>query len=312
MKSSNSTGGRQNGGSRGDPTILDNTVFYDRNSKDVRGYLILHNEKVYEIAPVKVIVSKNLVEVIRYEKPVVLSQPKYKTKLDKNLDDFPELKAEMEAEKAKRKEEYKRRSAIMAINNIKRIVDCNFSSKRSKFITFTFNDENDFDIKDLSQTHKEFKKFIQRFRRFYPKLKYVAVAEFQDKNGRGAVHYHMICNIPYTPKEKIAEIWSYGFIKIRDIKQVHSVGAYLAKYMSKNTNDPRYGKNKKVLRSKYLNKPGVLYGKKAHEFLTKHNLYKTQPNYISRYPSHRNGRIVIGNFDLRKLNPAQNNENAGK
>jgi len=253
--------GRQNRGSGGDLPILDNTVFYDRN---LRGYKILHKEKVYEVAPIKVIISKNLVEVIRYEKPVVLNQPKYKTKLDKNLDEFPELKAQMEAEKQRRKQEYKRRSAIMAVNNIKRIVDCNFSAKRSKFITLTFNDSNDFDIKNLSQTHRAFKKFIQRFTRFFAKLMYVAVAEFQDKTGRGAVHYHMICNIPYTPKEKIAEIWQYGFIGIRDIKRVGSVGAYLAKYMSKNTEDTRFGKNKKVLHSRYLKRSGVLYGKKAH------------------------------------------------
>lgn len=312
MKSSNSKGGRQRGGSHGDLTILDNTVFYDRNSKNLRGYLVLHNKKVYEVAPIKIIVSKNLVELIRFEKPVVLGQPKYKKRLDKNLDDYPKLKAQKEVEKARRKEEYKRRSAIMAINNIKRIVDCNFTSKRSKFITLTFNNENNFDIRDLSQTHKEFKKFIQRLKRFYPKLKYVSVPEFQDKNGRGAVHYHMICNIPYTPKEKVAEIWRYGFIKIRDIKRVHSVGAYLAKYMSKDINDLRYGKNKKVLRSKYLNKPRVLYGKKAQEFIDKYNLNKTQPDYISRYLSTRNGRIIVGNYNLRKIDPAQNNKNAGK
>ena len=303
-----SSQGRQNRGSGGDLPILDNTVFYDRN---LRGYKILHNGKVYEVSLIKIVKSKNLVEVYRYEKPVVLNQPKYKTKIEKNLDDFPELKAQREAENQRRKEEYKRRSAIMAVNNIKRIVDCNFTAKRSKFITLAFNDNNDFDIKNLAQTHKAFKIFIQRFTRFFPKLRYVAVAEFQDKTGRGAVHYHMICNIPYTPKEKIAEIWQYGFIKIRDIKRVGSVGAYLAKYMSKNYKDTRFGKNKKVLRSKFLDKPNVLYGKKAHEFLLKFNLFKTKPNHISRYSSYRNGNIVLGHFDLRKLNPAQDNDNAG-
>lgn len=160
---------------------------------------------------------------------------------------------------------------------MKRIVDCNFSAKRGKFITLTFNDENDFDIRNLTQTHKVFKQFIQRFTRYFPKLKYVAVPEFQDKTGRGAVHYHMICNIPYTQKEKVAEIWQHGFIKIKDIKRVGSVGGYLAKYMSKDASDERFGKNKKVLRSKFLARPNVLYGRKAHDFLLKYNLLEGSP-----------------------------------
>jgi len=308
MKNSKPKQGRQNGVSRGDPSLLDNTVFYDRNPKELRGYLVSHNHKIYEVSLNKVIVSKNLVEVFNYEKPVILNRTKnYRT----HLNDSPERKTEREAEKAKRREEYKKRAVITGINNIKRLVDCNFSVERSKFITLTFNDKNNFDIKNLSETHQEFKKFIQRLKRYYLKLKYVAVPEFQDKNGRGAVHYHMICNIPYTPKEKIADIWQYGFISIKDIKMVNSVGAYLAKYMSKNASDPRYDKNKKVLRSKYLDKPNILYGEKADAFLTKHNLYETPPNHVSSYSHEMSGKITVSNFNLRKLNPTQDNKNAG-
>jgi len=58
----------------------------------------------------------------------------------------------------------------------------------------------------------------------------LAVIQFQD---RGAIHYHMMSDLPYIPKAKLSKIWGNGFIKINDITNVDNVGAYLIGYMNK-------------------------------------------------------------------------------
>jgi|GEM_PF-671253 len=300
--------GRQNGGSRGDHIKLDNTVFYDR--KKLRGEKVLHNGKTYEVSTLKIIKSKDTIEVYDYEKPVILNQVHFKTKMDKPLNDLPpEVREKIEKEKLRRKAEYKRRSAINAINNIRRLVDCNFNSK-SKFITLTFADNSDIDINDIKQTHNIFKCFIQRLKRYFNKLKYVAIPEFQDKKQRGAIHYHMISNLPFTPNEILAKIWRYGFVNIKSIEQVKNVGAYLAKYLAKNIDDNRFGSAKKVLRSKYLQQPEVVYSKEALKIIDKHNLKNRVPNYVKKYKSERHGgNITISLYDLKNPNPPRIDSN---
>lgn len=288
---------RKSGGSRGAHTKLDNNAFYDQ---EIRGERVLHDGKIYEVSRLKVIKSKNIIEVYDYEKPVILNKPHFKTKLNKPLDELPpEIREKIEKERKNRAAEYKRRSAINAINNIRRLVDCNFNSK-SKFLTLTFADNNKVDIRDIRQTHKIFKQFIQRLKTYFPKLKYVAIPEFQDKKQRGAIHYHMISNLPFTPNETLAKIWRYGFVNIKSIEHITNVGAYLAKYLSKNTNDSRFGSAKKVLRSKYLDTPQVEYTKGALKIINKYDLRNKQPNYVKKYKSEMHGgNITISLFDLK-------------
>jgi len=45
---------------------------------------------------------------------------------------------------------------------------------------------------------------MKRIRGRYPGFKYVATREFQDKNGRGAVHYHIAINM-FIPKKELDE-----------------------------------------------------------------------------------------------------------
>lgn len=73
-------------------------------------------------------------------------------------------------------------------------------------------------------------------RKTYPEFKYVAVIEFQK---RGAIHYHMISDLPYVPAQYIANKWKQGNIKINKIKHVDNVGAYVTKYMTEDMDDKR-------------------------------------------------------------------------
>lgn len=149
-------------------------------------------------------------------------------------------------------------------DNVRRLAVMNFDVKESKFVTLTFNNQCKFDIKDPLACDYAFKKFIIRLKYYLKKkspqiaLKYLAVIEFQDKNDRGAVHYHMICNLPYIKNKELADIWRHGFIKINSIDKVDNIGAYVVKYMTKEKADNRLKGFKGYLHSNNLIQPLVL------------------------------------------------------
>lgn len=145
----------------------------------------------------------------------------------------------------------KRRDAI------RHLICCNFDSG-DKFFTLTYSDSKvngQFDIRDVKACNKKFKDFVLRIKRRYPGFKYVAVIEFQDTNGRGAVHYHVVCNLPYVLKSELSELWGWGFVYINRIDHCDNIGAYVIKYMVADMDDRRLQGLHAYLRSRGLETP---------------------------------------------------------
>ena len=149
-----------------------------------------------------------------------------------------------------RKENYAQRMRSRR-NKIRRLICENFDSA-SKFVTLTFADTELFDITDVKQCNHQLKLFVKRIKYQYSDFKYVAVIEFQK---RGAIHYHMICNLPYIKKAELQRIWGLGFVKINAIDKVDNVGAYVIKYMTIDMDDDRLQGEQGYLRSKTLREP---------------------------------------------------------
>jgi S-adenosylmethionine:tRNA-ribosyltransferase-isomerase (queuine synthetase) len=76
--------------------------------------------------------------------------------------------------------------------------------------------------------------------------------EFQK---RGAIHFHMLCNLPYVDVNELAKVWKNGFIKLNRLDNVDNVGAYITKYMTKDNVDARLIGKKCYTMSKGLNEP---------------------------------------------------------
>jgi hypothetical protein len=90
--------------------------------------------------------------------------------------------------------------------------------------------------------------------------------EFQK---RGAVHYHLLCNLRYVQSKKIEKIWKHGFIKIKRISNIKNIGAYVCKYLQKEMFDKRMFGKKKYFRSQDLENPVELVGDNASFFIEK-------------------------------------------
>lgn len=102
---------------------------------------------------------------------------------------------------------------------VREIVYNNFALPNVMMVTLTFDQKNTQEPKsytDLSNTHYEFKKFIQRIESHYDNFRYIATF---NRQSNGNWHYHMICNFPpNTHNKTITHIWKQGLTYITYIK----------------------------------------------------------------------------------------------
>lgn len=194
----------------------------------------------------------------------------------------------------------------------------NSNSDLNKFLTLTF-EEN---VTDLDYANSEFKKWIKRvnyhcFKTKKSVMKYVAVIEFQK---RGAVHYHILCNLPYIDVNEFQKIWGHGFIKLNKIKgdkrrfgssECDNVGAYVCKYMTKDNDDKRLVGRKSYLMSRNLNKPEVIYVDinekdllaQVYGFDDSITAYAHKSSHLSStYYNDYTGMVVYNQYNLKRIN----------
>ncbi len=205
---------------------------------------------------IKVVVSGKQVEVYKYQKNVwrdfertqssVQAKP---VKEPKQLDIFEKIKQQ------KQKQEF---SVNRTRTEIRRLINSN--PQLNKFMTLTFADN----ITDLKQANYEFNKFVLRLSYKYPNFEYLAVPEFQK---RGAVHYHVICNLPFVHYSEIRETWGQGNIDIKQVQNVTNLGAYVCKYLGKDMFDERTFGKKKFFRSQTLSEAIEILGYLAKIFV---------------------------------------------
>lgn len=187
---------------------------------------------------------------------------------------------------------------------IRRLACCNFNNKYDKFLTLTFA-ENKTDIQECNIL---FKAFIRKLKNKYnSNLKYLGVIEFQK---RGAVHYHVLLNIPYVSHKELQELWGNGFVFINAIEHVDNIGAYILKYMTKDNKDKRLMGQKAYLASRNLIKPSKLINHDLKDFykmeskiINKYNLDNLKPIYSAKYDTELMGECNYKQFNLnRELN----------
>lgn len=197
--------------------------------------------------------------------------------------------------KADRNDEYKRRNANVARNKIRRLVNSNFK-EGGKFVTLTFADTYEFDITDLEDCNRQYRNFMYRMRKEYGLFDYITVVEFQDSYGRGAVHYHMIADLPFVPAKKLRAMWGHGFVKINLLKY-GNMGVYVAKYITKYMYDKRFEGRRKFFTSKGLQKPKVYYGMEAIRLIAMVMRF-AKLKYNTTYESEYNGVVSYYAFYL--------------
>ena len=175
-----------------------------------------------------------------------------------------------------------------AKTDIRRLINAN-ACDLSKFITLTFAEN----MTDLDYCNYEFEKFIKKIKYRYDDFKYIVVVEFQQ---RGAVHYHMLCNLPYVKSNDLTRIWGNGFIKINRIDRVTNLGAYVTKYMQKDLSDTRLEKRKCYFTSRNLEKPIEITQKKEIEQLVTVLLQEIKPIFENTFNNDYTGKVMYRQY----------------
>lgn len=174
-------------------------------------------------------------------------------------------------------EENRIKQILRAKGNIRRIIT-SYKLFRKWELTFAEN------IQIVSEADYYLRNSTKRIRRIYPEFKYVATREFQDKNGRGAVHYHFAVNI-YIPKKVLDELWGYGFTWMKAYSGTGNDGKiynYITKYLTKYCNDERLKGHHLYICSQGLQVPFTdMFFESKDEFMS--YLINKYPNTFEKY-----------------------------
>lgn len=163
------------------------------------------------------------------------------------------------------KEQNRKIVLIRARNKIIRLINSN--PDMMTFISLTYKEN----MKDIQKSKADLNQLCKDLKRDFINFKYLYVIEWQQ---RGAIHFHMICNLPvptetakskeFKPEgQKILErqfhdtYWEYGFCDIRDLSQEgnNNAGLYVSVYLVEDLFDIDLQGAKCYGYSRNLNKP---------------------------------------------------------
>jgi len=266
----------------------------------------------------RIVKSGKEIETYYYKDKEILRGYKRKERKQKKEKEFMgQLNfEEYEKEKKQKKEweeKYKQKaesSISRTRTNIRRITNAN--PQLNKFLTLTFAESTT----ELKKANYLFNQAMKRIIRQKDYFEYIAVVEFQKdidfhgnkKKKGGSVHYHLLCNIKMPKTNNLKELfdwekwfalryWKYGFIKIKDVRQVSNMGAYFCKYLGKDMFDKRMFGKKKFFCSQKLNKPVEMTGYEAFNFYDRH-IKGLEPIFVKTFFSEYAGTINYSAFTL--------------
>lgn len=252
----------------------------------------------------KIIISGNMVEIYTYEKSIG-----YNFHTKKNTSSVSIISVKPKIHKS---------SLYRAKGKIKRLVNANIYQWCDKdnvccapqFITYTFAEN----LTDITKANKLFSNHMKRLNYFVFKskkalLKYLTVIEFQK---RGAVHFHVIFfNLPYIDSAEerrtrtFADVWTHGFIEIKQTINVSGLGSYITKYLAKDLEDTRLLGRRRYFISRYLKKPTILTRQNEVDEIA-NILPKDALTYQNTYKSDYNGDVLYQEYHLNDFQEIKN------
>ena len=241
--------------------------------------------KLHTLSPYqrRLIRSGNVIELCEYEKPVI-----------RGSGGARRGRANQALTSKETKQKNRSKTAARARAYVRRIINAN--PQLNKFLTLTYWEN----LQDVRQARKDFDVFIKRLKRIHPHLQFVCVIEFQK---RGAVHFHLLCNLPYVDVNALAKLWGHGFIKLNRIDNVDNVGAYVTKYMTKESMDERLIGYRSYSMSRGLNMPQVYTDEKQIEAVLE-SIENVQRVQTSTYESEYYGTVRYMQIICRREAPS--------
>lgn len=132
-----------------------------------------------------------------------------------------------------------KKNLMRTFKTLRGLINANVTDlSRVRWITLTYRQENGQPMTDTKRLYKDFEKFNKRFQYHikkmgYEKAEYITIAEPQ---ASGAWHMHLLYIFDKTAPflandDEFNPLWGHGFTKIKKLKNVDNVGAYLTAYL---------------------------------------------------------------------------------
>lgn len=125
-------------------------------------------------------------------------------------------------------------SVAQSLKHMREYINANvIEPRKALFITLTYAAN----MQDLERLYNDFRKFNMRLayyirKKDLPPYEYIVAIEPQ---ARGSLHAHLLLifqnKAPFIPNAGLAKIWGHGFVKIKALKNVDNIGAYLSAYL---------------------------------------------------------------------------------
>lgn len=172
----------------------------------------------------KVVISGEYVEVYTYSSAIKVGQ-------ERPYDIVRRDGTELDRPAGKREDNLYR-----ARQTVRRLIWANWVP-HTKFLTLTYRDT----VLDVKKVRRDITTFVQRMVRKGYDMQYLYVLERQKERGEkegneGCWHVHMVLFISdKIPFETLNACWSHGFVDIHSVRDIKNMGAYISKYITKDT-----------------------------------------------------------------------------
>lgn len=125
-------------------------------------------------------------------------------------------------------------SLRQTFKRLRYLINNGFTGKGNELHVILTYAEN---MTDTDRLYKDFEKFMKKLRyKFKDRttIDYISVVEPQ---GRGAWHCHVLIRFNqlekvYIKNKDLSEMWGQGFVKIKSLKNIDNIGAYLSAYLT--------------------------------------------------------------------------------
>jgi hypothetical protein len=181
-------------------------------------------------AVVKVTKMNHIIEVQHMEK---MNRTNNIKKLDKDF--YVDLSTGEKKEfKHSENRQQNYNSLRQTFKRLRYLINNNFVGRANELhITLTYKKN----MTDNKQLYKDFDRFIKRLKYKFKNdssIDYISVVEPQ---GRGAWHCHVLIRFNdldkvYIKNKDLKVLWGLGFVKIKSLKDVDNIGAYLSAYLA--------------------------------------------------------------------------------
>lgn len=114
------------------------------------------------------------------------------------------------------------------------LINNNFLGKPNELhVTLTYAEN----MTDTKRLYDDMRKFMMRLKYKYKDISAIDYLNVVEPQGRGAWHCHLLLrfnDVPnvYIDNATLKDCWGHGFVKIKSLKDIDNIGAYLSAYLT--------------------------------------------------------------------------------